>query len=242
MYRLYGTNSVIEAINNGRATKAYLINGYSNQKVLSALNDFRVPIVYKSRQELDKMSSGGVHQGVIIEAKEISPITLETLVKKYKEQKFGYLIILDELKDPHNLGAILRSCHAFGAEGVIYKSNNNVKINVTVEKVSSGAVNYVPICEVTNLSRAIEYLKKNDYRVVSLDGGSNMTIDDLPFDRKLAYVLGSEGDGISRLILKNSDYIAKIPMKTLGHIDSLNAATTGGIVAYVHSRKIKDLY
>ena len=138
------------------------------------------------------------------------------------------IVILDGIEDPANLGAILRSCDAFGVDGVIIKNTGGVSLNSTVAKVSTGAVMYVPVCGVANLSQAISELKDSRYWIIASDGSATKDYDEVDYKGPVALVVGSEGFGISRLVLQNSDLVVKIPM--VGHVNSLNASVATGIL------------
>ena len=231
MAKVYGTNTVFEALNLNRVRKVYLLEGYSNEKMLKLINSKNLPVVYLRRNELDLMVKGN-HQGIVASVKNLEPVSLESLIKKADGVELPVLIILDGLKDPHNLGSILRSADIFSAQGVIYKKKNSVSLDETVEKISTGAANYVPCCEVTNLTNTIKELKRNGYWVVGFEGEATQELTDIPKDVKLAIVIGSEGEGISRLVKENCDILLKIPMAGHGHINSLNASVACSIALY----------
>ena len=145
--------------------------------------------------------------------------------------------MLDCIADPHNLVAILRTCDALGVDGVIIKKRGEAPLNATVSKVSTGAINWVKVAEVTNLNQAIETLKKKGYWIVASDGEAKMNYDEVDYKSPICLIVGSEGFGISKLVLKNSDFIVKIPM--FGHVNSLNASVSAAILAseIVRSRR-----
>lgn len=176
------------------------------------------------------MTHNALHQGVVGFIKNKEVLSFDNLVDKLKNIKNPLLVMLDELNDPHNLGAVLRSGDAFSINGVIFKSNGQVKLNETVAKVSTGAINYVDCVQVTNLSQTIKKLKKMGFWIIGLDGGSEQTLKDIPQDVPLCVVVGSEGFGISRLVKENCDMICKIPMS--GHVDCLNASVACSIALY----------
>ena len=142
----------------------------------------------------------------------------------------GLIVMLDGLKDPHNLGAIIRTCECAGVDGVIYKKHNSVHINETVAKVACGALEYVKVAEVNNLVSTIEELKKNGYWVVGTDGNAKNYYDEIDYKMNVVLVIGSEGEGISRLVKENCDFVVKLPM--FGIINSLNASVASGIMIY----------
>lgn len=227
---IYGTNTIMSSLKLGSVTKLYLVKGYSNNKILEEAKKSKVKIFYVEKYELDKMTHNGLHQGVagIIKNKEV--LSFDNLVDKLKNVKNPLLVMLDELNDPHNLGAILRSGDAFSINGIIFKSNGQVKLNETVAKVSTGAINYIDCVQVTNLSQTIKKLKKMGFWIIGLDGGYEQTLKDIPQDVPLCVVVGSEGFGISRLVKENCDMICKIPMS--GHVDCLNASVACSIALY----------
>ena len=231
MANIYGTNTVFEALNLNRVKKVFLLEGYSNDKMLKLVNSKHIPITYLRRQELDQMVKGN-HQGIVAVVKNLEPVSLESLIQKASKVELPVLVMLDGLKDPHNLGSILRSADIFSAQGVIYKKKNSVSLDETVEKISTGAANYVPCCEVTNLSNTIKELKKNGYWVIGFEGEAKQELATIPRDSKLVIVIGSEGEGISRLVKENCDILLKIPMAGHGHINSLNASVACAIALY----------
>lgn len=233
---IYGKNPLIEAIRAKKVIKVYLINNFNDEKILSLLSDNHIQPIYVALSEMDKMCDG-VHQGVAAMLKPYQTVGLEEIIEKAKNKDKKIIIILDNISDPHNLGAILRSADFFGASGIILPKHNSVSLNATVAKTSAGAINYVPVTIVNNLIQAIETLKKSGYWIVSTDGGASMSYSDLKYDFPVVVIIGSEGKGISSLVLKNSDYIVKIPQ--FGHVNSLNASVAAGILlAEVHKTNI----
>lgn len=235
MIKIFGINTVYEALLNNRVKKVYLLDNFSNQKLLELIKKNNIEIIYQSRSQLDHLA-GGNHQGIIAFVKEIVPISLENLISKNKTNKRNILIMLDGLKDPHNLGSIIRSADIFNASGIIYKKKSSVSINDTVEKVSTGAINYVPITEVSNLNNTIKTLKENGYRIVGFEAEGSKELSNIPKDLNLCIVIGSEGEGISRLVKENCDMLYKIPMHGHGNINSLNASIACAIALYELNR------
>ena len=227
---IFGTNTIMSSLKLGSVKKLYLANGYNNEKVLALAKHNNVNIVYVQKSELDKMTHGGVHQNVVGVIKNKELLSLDNLLEKIKNIKNPLLVMLDELNDPHNLGAILRSGDAFSIDGIIFKSKNQVALTETVAKVSTGAVNFVPCVQVVNLTNTIKTLKKNGFWVIGLDGISSFTLKNIPSDVPLCLVVGSEGFSISRLVKENCDMLVKIPMT--GHVDCLNASVACSIALY----------
>ena len=228
MNKIVGINAVREAIATGRVTKLYLQYGFSN-KILDMAKKNNIETVFIEKNEFIK-KFGLNSQGCVGEIKPFKTFSIEEIINSKSENDNDILVILDELNDPHNLGAILRSCDVFGVSGVIYKKNNQVQLNSTVAKVSAGAINYVKCCQVVNLTKTIEFLKKNGYWIIGLDGEAKGDLKSIPDYKKMCIIVGSEGYGISRLVRENCDLLAKIPMK--GHVSCLNASVSCAIALY----------
>ena len=229
---IYGKNPVIEAIRAKKALKVFVVNNFNDQKVLSMIKESHLNMVIVSSLEMDKMCDG-VHQGVAAELKPYQTVSLEEIIIKAKKKEKKIIVMLDNISDPHNLGAIMRSADVFEASGIILPKHNSVTLNATVAKTSAGAINYVPVAVVNNLNQAIKTLKDEGFWVVSTDGSAELSYSSIKYDFPVVIVIGSEGKGVSPLVLKNSDYIVKIPQ--YGHVNSLNASVAAGILlAEVH--------
>ena len=234
---IYGKNPVIEAINARKALKVFLVHNFNDQKVINLIRDNKLPVVNISPNEMEKMCDGGVHQGLAAELKPYQTVSLEEIIIKANKKNKKIIVMLDNINDPHNLGAILRSADVFEAAGIILPKHNSVSLNATVAKTSAGAINYVPVAVVNNLNQAIKTLKEEGYWVVSTDGSATIDYSSIKYDFPVVVVIGSEGKGVSPLVLKNSDYIVKIPQ--FGHVNSLNASVAAGILlAEVHKANI----
>lgn len=229
---IYGKNPVIEAIRAKKALKVFLASNFSDQKILNLIKENHLNVLYINPNEMDKMCDG-VHQGVAAELKPYQTVSLEEIIHKAKNKEKKIIVMLDNISDPHNLGAIIRSCDVFEVSGIILPKHNSVSLNATVAKTSAGAINYVPVAVVNNLNQAIQVLKNEGYWIVSTDGSAEISYSSLKYDFPVVVVIGSEGKGVSSLVLKNSDYIVKIPQ--FGHVNSLNASVAAGILlAEVH--------
>ena len=234
---IYGKNPVIEAINAKKALKVFLVHNFNDQKVINLIRDNKLPVVNISPNEMEKMCEGGVHQGLAAELKPYQTVSLEEIIIKANKKNKKIIVMLDNINDPHNLGAILRSADVFEAAGIILPKHNSVSLNATVAKTSAGAINYVPVAVVNNLNQAIKTLKEEGYWVVSTDGSATIDYSSIKYDFPVVVVIGSDGKGVSPLVLKNSDYIVKIPQ--FGHVNSLNASVAAGILlAEVHKTNI----
>ena len=230
MNKIFGVNTIKSYLEAKKISKLFIMNGFNHKEIIDKAKVDKIPIEFVERKKLDEMTNGAVHQGVVGVAKEVHPVSLKEIILEGKKKENPIIVMLDELNDPHNLGAILRSSDAFGVSGIVYKKKGSVSLNDTVAKVSTGATNYVKCCEVTNLTQTILKLKKEGYWVIGLDGGSNSTLKDAPSNVPLVLVVGSEGFGISRLVRENCDLIVKIPM--VGHVSCLNASVACSVALY----------
>lgn len=227
---IYGTNTVRNALEAKRVKKLYVSKNFKHNEITNLANSLSVKIEIVDKQELDKLAKGENHQGIVAFVSPYKTYNLDEVLKSVKDKSDATLLMLDELSDPHNLGAILRSSDAFGIDGVIFKKRGQVGLNDTVAKVSTGAIDYVKCCDVTNLSQTIRALKKEGFWVIGLDGSAKGDLHSIPKNTKLCLVVGSEGFGISRLVKENCDLLVKIPMQ--GHVSCLNASVAASIVLY----------
>ena len=229
-----GRNAVTEAFRSGKCVdKVYVLDGCQDGPILTIKREAKKAgslIKYVDKQLLDNMSETGKHQGVIAvtaayDYAEVSDIL--DIAKERNEDPF--IVLLDNIEDPHNLGAIIRSAHQAGAHGVIIPKNRAVGLTATVARTSAGAHNYIPVAKVTNLSKTIEDLKKEGLWFVCADMDGE-TMYNLNLKGPIGVVVGSEGEGVSRLVKEKCDFVASIPMK--GQIDSLNASVAAGILCF----------
>ena len=225
---IFGRNPVREALKAERVQSVYLADSMNDQTILDEIKLQRISATRVSSNELTNMVKIDKHQGVVAVVKPYEYIDLNEIIRRSKSVKVPIILILDGINDPHNLGAILRSCDVFNVSGIIIGKHNQVPLNATVAKTSAGAINFVPVALVNNINNALEKLKENGFWVVSTDGASTTNYYDLKYDFQVALVVGSEGEGISRLVLKNSDYVVKIPQ--YGHVNSLNASVAAAIL------------
>ena len=224
---IFGRNPVKEALRSNKVTQVFISSSFNDMSVLDLIKLQKLKPVVVSYAELDNKCHG-VHQGVMAYVKPYEYLDLNELIRRSKQVEIPVIVILDGINDPHNMGAILRSADVFNVSGIIISKHNQVPLNATVAKTSAGAINFVPVSLVNNLNQAIEKLKENGFWVVSTDGSASMNYQDLKYDFPVALVIGSEGQGVSKLILKNSDYVVKIPQS--GHVNSLNASVAAGIL------------
>ncbi len=220
---VYGKNSFVEALNMNRIKEAFVSKDCIYIKELDKKH-IKYQIVDRNR--LDSLSKSGNHQGCLAYVEEYKLSSVESMLKKEN----GLIVLLDGLKDPHNLGAIIRTCECAGVDGLIYKKHNSVHLNDTVAKVACGALEYVKVAEVTNLVNTIKTLKDNGYWIVGTDGDGKDLYNKIDYKMNVALIIGSEGEGMSRLVKQECDFMVKMPMK--GHINSLNASVAAGVMIF----------
>ena len=233
-FTIEGRNAVIEAFRAGKPIdKIFILDGCQDGPVSTIKREAKkkdVMIKYVTKERLDQISETGKHQGVIAYAAAYEYAELEDIFDKAKEKgEDPFIMILDNIEDPHNLGAIIRTANLAGAHGVIIPKNRAVGLTATVARTSAGALNYTPVAKVTNLAKTMEELKDRGIWFVCADmGGESMYR--LNLTGPIGLVIGNEGEGVSRLVKEKCDFIASIPMK--GNIDSLNASVAAGVLAY----------
>ena len=229
-----GRNVVMEAFRSGKTIdKLYILDGCQDGPVTTIKREARkhdVLIKYVSRERLDQMSETGKHQGVIATMAAYEYAEVEDMLElAQKKGEPPFLFLLDNIEDPHNLCAIIRTANLAGAHGVIIPKNRAVGLTSTVARTSAGALNYTPVARVTNMAKTIEELKKRGLWFVCADMDGT-TMYDLDLKGPIGLVIGNEGEGVGRLVKEKCDMVASIPMK--GDIDSLNASVAAGVLAY----------
>ena len=230
---VYGKNVIREIIYNQREIyKLYLDNKFKDFKFLKFLESKQINYETVAKDKLNELTNNALHQGVVADVKPYEYIQIENIVDANKKQN---LIILDEISDPHNLGAILRTAEAAGIDGIVVATRNQVPLNATVAKVSSGAIEHVPVIQAANLIDLIKYLKNNKFIIVGTAGDANLEYNDLPKTQSIAVILGSEGEGMRSQIKQACDLLVKIPM--YGKINSLNVSVAGALIMYEMIKK-----
>lgn len=232
--KIEGRNAVLEAFRSGKPIdKVYVLDGCQDGPVRTIVREakkYDTILNFVDKERLDQLSETKKHQGVIAVAAAYQYAEVDDILKAAEEKgEPPFLILLDNIEDPHNLGAIIRTANLAGAHGVIIPKRRAVGLTGTVAKTSAGAINYTPVAKVTNLSATIKELKERGIWFVCADmGGTPMYQLDLK--GPIGLVIGSEGEGVGKLVRENCDFIASIPMK--GDIDSLNASVAAGVLAY----------
>ena len=232
--QIEGRNAVLEAFRSGKCVdKLFILDGCQDGPVRTIAREARKTdtiINYVSKERLDQLSETHAHQGVIAQVAAYDYSTVDEILARAEEKgEAPFLIILDNVEDPHNLGAIIRTANLAGAHGVNSPKRRAVGLTSTVAKTSAGAINYTPVAKVTNIVRTIEELKEKGIWFVCADMGGE-TMYDLDLTGPMGLVIGNEGEGVSRLVREACDFTASIPMK--GDIDSLNASVAAGVLAY----------
>ena len=242
--QIEGRSAVLEAFRSGKCVdKLFILDGCQDGPVRTIAREARKTdtiINYVSKERLDQLSETRAHQGVIAQVAAYEYSTVDEILARAEEKgEAPFLILLDNVEDPHNLGAIIRTANLAGAHGVIIPKRRAVGLTSTVAKTSAGAINYTPVAKVTNIVRTIEELKEKGIWFVCADMGGEIMYD-LDLTGPMGLVIGNEGEGVSRLVREACDFTASIPMK--GDIDSLNASVAAGVLAYeiVRQRLVKS--
>ncbi|MBQ6639165.1 MAG: 23S rRNA (guanosine(2251)-2'-O)-methyltransferase RlmB [Lachnospiraceae bacterium] len=233
-FTIEGRNAVMEAFRSGKTIdRLFILDGCQDGPILSIKREAKKQdtlIRYVDSKRLDQLSETGKHQGVIAYAAAYEYAEVEDILNVAKEKNEApFIILLDNIEDPHNLGAIIRTAHQAGAHGIIIPKNRAVGLTATVARTSAGALNYLPVAKVTNLAKTIEDLKKEGlwFACADMDGETMYRAN---LTGAIGLVIGSEGEGVSRLVKEKCDFTVSIPMK--GQIDSLNASVAAGVLCY----------
>ena len=230
---VYGKNVALEMLKNPKnVQKVLLQKGFDDKKILSLLKNSNFPVQIKSKQEIDRLSEG-VHQGIILYVRDYQYYTLSDVLKDNP----SFIVMLDHIEDPHNFGAIVRTCEAAGVDAIIIPKNRQAQVNATVMKTSVGTLNQIKVVQVANLPSTMDYLKQYDFWIVGTALEDSIDYRSIDYSGKIVLVVGNEGVGISKLVRNKCDFIAKIPM--YGTTNSLNASVASGIMIYevIRNRK-----
>ena len=224
---VYGRNVVNEILNSKtKIYKVFLDNNFNDQDILRKIDRLGLKKFHVDKNKIDKMCSNSANQGIALDIEEFSYLTIDSIVK---DDKANFLVMLDSLEDPHNFGAIIRTCECAGVDYIIIPKNRSVSVNSTVYKTSSGALNNIKIVEVVNLANTIRKLQDLGYWVYGAEA-NGVDYRSIKYDGKTCLVVGSEGHGLKQLVANSCDQIISLPMK--GKINSLNASVAGGILIY----------
>lgn len=229
---IYGKHPAIAALNNVRRK---CINLFITKEILQEIEKLipklNIPVTILKPDSLSAMLPVGTnHQNIILESLPLATLDLEDIIDQDRSKNFSCLILLDQVTDPHNIGAIIRSAAAFSASAVILTDHNSPKENNTIIKCAAGACETVPMIHITNLASCIKELKKEGYWIIGLDGHTDLTLKESIFSEKIAIIMGSEDKGLRKLTKENCDYIAKIPISS--SLESLNVSNAAAIALY----------
>lgn len=224
---VYGKNVAKDLLKKNKNIRKIIIQeNFDDKNIISLIEKLKIKLEIKSKREIDNLCSG-LHQGIIIDIPDYQYKDLNDILN---DDTCDFVVILDHLEDPHNLGAIIRTCEAAGVKKIIMPRDRQVQINATVMKTSVGTLDNVDIISVSNLVNAIEKLKDNGYWIVGTALDNSVDYRSIDYSGKIALIIGNEGSGISNLVSKKCDFLAKIPM--YGETNSLNASVAAGIMIY----------
>ena len=226
---IYGKNVINQfSLDDKKISEIYISDNFKDIKLLDRINKLKIKTVRVNKKRLDALCDNQHHQGIACYIDDYETYDIDDLL--VSKLNFPLLVMLDGIQDPHNLGAILRTCDCVGVDGVIIGKNRCCGLTPTVAKVSTGAIDTVKIAQVTNLSSTIEYLKKKGYWIIGADMNKSVQYDKQNYDMPVVLVIGSEGKGISNLVAKHCDLFVHLPM--LGMISSLNASVATAVILY----------
>lgn len=232
---IYGRHAVLSALSNPKRKIQKLLITSENRTEIEKLSS-SVPFSIVDKKDFNKiLPEDAVHQGFALYCNRLESYDIADLIEMAEDKKRCCILILDQVTDPQNIGAIIRSCAAFDTLGLVVQDKNSPLESGAMDKAAAGTIEFVPIARVTNLSRAIETLKENDFWVMGMDGYADTTIDKINKDGKIAIVMGSEGKGMRRLVQENCDSSVKLPISS--NVESLNVSTAAAITLYELSKE-----
>ena len=223
---IYGKNVVKNRLKTKDIKLLYVENN-KHQRLVEEAKKKNIEVTFVSKKRLDKLSDNNLHQGLVAKVAEFEYSQLSDIIK---DKPYPLIVLLDGVEDPHNFGAIIRTCEAVGVDGIIILNKRSVKVNPTVIKTSVGAIDNMQIVEVNNLSRAIKELKDKGYWIVGTDFKNSQDYRRIDYKMPTVLIVGSEGKGMSRLVRESCDFIAEIPM--IGKVNSLNVSVATAVMLY----------
>jgi len=229
---IYGKNTVFEALKGNKPVyQVYMMKNVKDNKIIEFAQKKNAKVnIVTQKSVLNDLVGKVVHQGIVAQVEGYDYYSIDEIIASIPSSKQPLLLMLDGLEDPHNLGAILRTCDAIEVDGVIIGKNRSVALTPTVAKVSTGAIDYVKVAQVTNLSRTLDDLKKKGFWIVGCDLDNSQDYRSIDYNMPIVIVIGSEGFGISRLVKKHCDMNVILPMS--GHVTSLNASVATAVILY----------
>lgn len=228
MEYIYGKNTICSFLESNLLQEVYILHPFGDEKILRLLTQKHVRILSRNKAFFDQVAGNGKHQGIIGAIKKIEYTPLSEILKKAKDHDDSLLVVLDGIEDPHNFGAIIRSCEAFSVDGIIIGKHDSCPLNATVAKVSTGAIANVSIAQVNNLTQTLKELKKEGYWIYEAEANQGVDYTTLQYGGKAVLVVGSEGFGISRLVKEQADFNIFIPMT--GKVNSLNVSVATAVL------------
>ena len=229
-----GRNVARDLLNSDtKIKKIFLQENFDNKELISLIQNAKIPYEYKKKREIDSLCPG-VNQGIILSVPDYKYSDINSIIGSDRD---SVVVVLDHLEDPHNVGAIVRTCEAAGIRSIILSDNRQVQINSTVMKTSVGTINNVNIVMVSNIANSLDLLKKDGYWIIGTSLNDSVDYRTIDYSGKIAIVIGNEGKGISNIVSKKCDFLVKIPM--YGKTNSLNASVAAGIMIYEAIRNRK---
>ncbi|HTG68149.1 MAG TPA: 23S rRNA (guanosine(2251)-2'-O)-methyltransferase RlmB [Candidatus Udaeobacter sp.] len=239
-----GKHPVLEALRSGREiNKIWIADGAQKtltQPIVAEAKKFGIVVQFVDKRKLDSLTPGVTHQGVVAQAAAFAYVEVEEILERAKQRdEIPFILLLDEIEDPHNLGSILRTAECTGVHGVIIPKRRSAGLTATVLKTSAGAAEHVPVARVTNLAQTIDKLKEAGVWVAGTDVSASQDVYKMKFDMPLVVVIGNESKGMGRLIKEKCDFLVKLPM--LGQLNSLNASVAAGVLMYEVVRQRRSI-
>ena len=228
---IYGRNVIVARLKEAKdIEEVYLLDSFKDKYIIDLLNKSGIKVLKCKKGKMDSLAGNEFHQGIVAKVHTYDYYDFDDLIDDISGKENPLIVILDGIEDPHNFGAILRSCEAMGVDGVIVPRHGSCPLNSTVAKTSTGAIELVKVVEVTNLNNAIKKLKDVGFWVVGAEASNSVDYRQVDYSGKMVLVVGSEGKGISRLVIENCDYKVKMPM--VGKVNSLNVSVACAVLLY----------
>ena len=228
---IYGRNVIVSRLKEAKdIEEVYVLDSFREKNILDLLKKNNVKTLFCKRSKLDNLAGNEFHQGIVAKVHTYDYYDFNKFIDEIENKDNPLVVILDGIEDPHNFGAILRSCEAIGVDGVIVSKHGSCPLNSTVAKTSTGAIELVKVVEVNNLNNSIKKLKEVGFWVVGAEANNSIDYREVDYRGKIAMVVGSEGKGISRLVIENCDYKVKLPM--VGKVNSLNVSVACAVLLY----------
>ena len=228
---IYGRNVVVSRLKEAKdIDEIYLLDSFKDRNIMDLVKNSKVKTIFCKKNRLDILAGNEFHQGIVAKVHTYDYYDFDKLMSELKDKENALIVMLDGIEDPHNFGAILRSCEAMGVDGVIVSKHGTCPLNSTVAKTSTGAIEIVKVSEVSNLNNSIKRLKEEGFWIVGAEAHNSVDYRNVDYSGKIVLVVGSEGKGISKLVIENCDYKVKLPM--VGKVNSLNVSVACAVLLY----------